>query len=1405
LGRGPLFRPVLLRLAFREHLWLGTMHHIVSDGWSMGILVRELTAAYAALAGGPAPSPQAPPALPALPVQYADFAAWQRRRLTGGILAAEIAYWRDRLAALPARLELPADRPREAVPAGAGGSRTLSLPAALAGRLRTLAVASGATPFMVLLAAFQALLGRLAGQLDLAVGTPVAGRDRTEIEGLIGFFVNTLVLRADLSGDPTFAELLQRTRESTLAAYAHQELPFERLVEELAPERNFGSTPLFQVMFALQNAPFPAHQVPGMTLASVPVPVHTAKFDLSLTLADGGAGGRNGDGNGDGDKDDDGDAAPGLSGTLVYKTALFDAATALRWLGHYRALLEAVAAAPGRRLSETPWITPAERHQLLIEWNDQPGEPSGECRTATEVARRPRQATGGRASDGRRSRHSLLVGGAAAAPWEAGGDVLVHAPFARRAAQDPRAIALVTGLPGGPPEAAITYGELAARAAGVAEVLRGMGVGPETIVGVCAEPSFALVTGLLAILEAGGAYLPLDPAHPPERLAQLIGDSGAALAIAEERTAGGLPPRLPVLVLDREGRPLPPRPRLARAAPRTGAHPDQAAYVIYTSGSTGTPKGVVVSHRAAVNRLRYQLAADLHGETRVLMRARITFDVSVVEIFGTLWQGGTLVLPEPARQQDPPYLARLVAEREVTNLTSPPGMLPALLAEEPFRRCRSLRRLVVGGERVPADLPPRLARAMDGAGPLFIARYGPTEATVSVAEWTWRGEAVATASVPLGRPIAGARLYVLDGAWREVPAGVAGELCIAGICLARGYLGRPDLTAAAFVPDPFCGRRDAGAAAAAGTADAGGRLYRTGDLARRRADGVLEFLGRIDRQVKVRGFRLELGEVEAALSRHPAVREAAVVDRDEPAGGGKRLVAYVVPRGNGRPAIAADAEAMAGTASPAGTRLAAGPKIPAGKQPQTDRGLATPDPRSLRAFVERQLPSYMVPSAFVVLERLPLTPNGKLDRAALPEPLAAQGAGAAGRVLPRTPVEELLAVLWAEILGISPAPAGGGAAVGVTDDFFELGGHSLLAIRLMARIRERFGRELPVASLFRAPTIERLASLLAAGPARPARHALVELTPTRPSRRPQKGGRSAQAFFCVHPAGGNVLCYAELARALGPGQPFFGLQLPDLDALGAGAEDATVEGLAAHYLAALAAVAPAGPYALGGWSLGGAVAYEMACQLRAAGEEVRTLALIDPAPLAAAAPGPGVPEARLVAEFAYDLLALAGRGGAAPGEAWSRSVDLSMPLPRLAAAAQEAGLLPPELGPDEVARLFELFRITRRALDRYRPSPYPGRLTLLLAARPAAGHARNGRPHPAAAWTRLAGGGAEIESLPGDHYSIMRAPAVAALAGALARRLVSGRRVAAPCPEAAATAVAPPAVGARGGGVSPNQ
>jgi amino acid adenylation domain-containing protein len=930
LERGPLFRVHLLRLSMEEHEAVVVMHHIVSDGWSIGVLIREVGTLYAAFSQG-RPSP-----LPALAVQYADYALWQRAWLEGDVLGRQVGYWKDRLSGAPAALELPTDRVRPAVQTHRGANYSFALSAELTRGLSELARREGVTLFMVLLAAFQVLLSRWSGQTDVVVGTPVAGRTHREVEGLIGFFVNTLALRTELSGDPSFREFLGQVRETALGAYAHQDLPFGKLVEELQPARDLSRQPVFQVLFALQNVPQEELRLAGLRLRGVGGEHVTAKFDLSLSLQE---------------------TAQGLRGSFEYATDLFDGSTIERLAGHYRALLEGIVANPYARIGELPLLGDAERRQLLVEWND----------TAADYPK----------------------------------DKCLHELFTEQAGKTPDAVAVVYE------DSELSYGELDRRSNRLAHYLRGLGVGPDVIVGLCVERSVEMVIGLLGILKAGGIYLPLDPSYPAERLGYMLADAKAPVVVTQTRLLAQLPEHDACVVqIDADWAEIATRPA---SAPHSTTLPDSLAYVIYTSGSTGKPKGVMSTHGGIINRLLWM--DDVYGLTladRVLQKTPLSFDVSVWEFFWPLITGAGMVLARPGGHLDPLYLAsRIVAER-ITIMHFVPSMLRSFLAMAPVDLCTSLREVMCSGEA----LPPESIRTFAG---LSLARlnnlYGPTEASVDVT--LWRCDA-ARATVSVGRPISNTRVYVLDGRLEPVPIGVAGELYVGGAGLARGYLHRAWLTAERFLPSPY---RD------------GDRLYRTGDLVRYLEDGNLEFLGRLDHQVKIRGFRIELGEIEARLVEHPAVGQAIVVAREDTPGD-KRLVAYVV---------AADA--------------------------------APVDAGELRLHLKQSLPEYMVPSAYVVLEALPLTPNGKLDRRALPAP-EADAVVRGEYVAPRTPVEEVLASLWCEVLKLD--------RVGVHDNFFELGGHSLLALTLIERMR-RQRLHLSIRTVFTAPTLAELAAAVDGG------------------------------------------------------------------------------------------------------------------------------------------------------------------------------------------------------------------------------------------------------------------------------------------------------------------------------------
>lgn len=798
LTRGPLVRTMLLRLGEVDYVFLLEMHHIVCDGWSINVFFRELSAVYQAFCTGE-PSP-----LPELPVQYADFAVWQRQWLQEEILESQLAYWKKQLADLPI-LQLPTDRPRPQVQSFQGARQPVVIPKQLVADLQALSQREQVTLFMTLLAAFKVLLHRYTGQNDIVVGAPIANRNRAEIEGLIGFFVNNLVMRSDLSGDPSFLELLRRVRETALEAYSHQDLPFEQLVEELHPARDTSRNPLFQVTFQLysdKNSSQDRTQDAGLSLLGISR--GTAIFDLAFSL---------------------GDSPEGLSGRFEYSTALFDAATIARMAGHFQVLLEAIIENPERRLSQLAILTEAERQQLLAEWNH------------TEV-QYPANAS-------------------------------LHRLFEAQVTRTPNAVAVVFD------GAHLTYRELNRRANQLAHSLMEQRVGPDTRVAICMERSLEMVVGLLGILKAGGGYVPLDPAYPKQRLTFMLEDSQAHLLLTQRGLLDRVPPRQPTPVcLDLDW----PVCDGGREANPTGeVNPDSAAYVIYTSGSTGRPKGVVISHRAICNHMFWmQEAFPLNEADRVLQRTPLSFDASVWEFYAPLLSGARLVMLRPAAHSDCAELIRVISEEEVTILQLVPSLLRVLIEEPAIETCRCLRRVFCGGEALTAEIRDRF-KARLGAN--LCNLYGPTESSIDTTSYCCR-DVRDEGFVPIGRPISNTQVYVLDPRLNLVPIGVPGELHIGGNGLARGYLNRPELTAEKFIPNPF------GAAK-------GSRLYKTGDLVRHRPDGNIEFFGRLDHQVKLRGFRIEMSEVESVLREDPGVQEAVVLARQD-GSGDQQLVAYVV-------------------------------------------------------------------------------------------------------------------------------------------------------------------------------------------------------------------------------------------------------------------------------------------------------------------------------------------------------------------------------------------------------------------------------------------------------------------------------------------------------------------------------
>ena len=942
LAHGPLIRGRLIRVSEDEHVLLITMHHIVSDGWSMGIFLRELSTLYSAFMRG-----EDDP-LPELALQYADYAVWQREWMAGEVLREQAEYWKSTLDGAPVLLELPIDHPRPAQMNYAGAVAGLVLEKELTTALKALSKRHGTTLYMTLLTAWAVLLARLSGQQDIVVGTPVANRGRVEIEPLIGFFVNTLALRIDLTGSPTVGEMLGRVRAQALSAQQHQDIPFEQVVEILRPARSVSHSPLFQVMFAWQNAEPEALDLAGLEQKPSPgTPQTVSKFDLTLALQETGE---------------------RIVGGLEYATSLFEASTIERYLGHFRTLIEAMVANETQAIDRLTLLSASERHRIVYEWNETGTEyPSKKC---------------------------------------------VHELFEEQVEQTPGAIAIVYE------EAELSYGELNIRANRLAHHLRELGVKPDDRVAICVERGFEMIVALLAILKAGGAYVPLDPAYPSDRLRFMLEDSApvalltqAHLAELFSETTGILP------VVDLNA------PTLWGRQPETNPDPaaigltaHHLAYVIYTSGSTGTPKGVMVQHGNVTRLVCNTNYINFQTKDVIAQASNTSFDAATFEIWGALLNGSRLVILDQDVLLESLRFRQALRKYSVAILWLPVGLFNqyAVSMAEEFA---ALRYLVIGGDVLNVSSVSRFLKSHSPDH--LINGYGPTETTTFAATHEIACVAESNKSIPIGRPIANTRIYILDGHGEPVPEGVSGELYIGGAGVARGYLNRPALTAEKFVTDPFAD-------------DPKARMYRTGDLGRWRPDGNIEFLGRNDFQVKIRGFRIELGEIEARLMAHPGIRDAVVIARED-VPGDKRLVAYYT---------------SAETSDPIEDTLNA---------------------EGLRSHLTATLPEYMVPAAYVHLERLPLTPNGKLDRKALPAP-DSDAYATRGYEAPLGETESILAAIWSDLLRVEQ--------VGRHDDFFELGGHSLLVVQVMTRLQRGLSVDIALGEFYAYPVLADLARSL---------------------------------------------------------------------------------------------------------------------------------------------------------------------------------------------------------------------------------------------------------------------------------------------------------------------------------------
>ncbi|MDQ6774343.1 MAG: amino acid adenylation domain-containing protein [Candidatus Dormibacteraeota bacterium] len=1188
LDAGPPIRPLLVRFSKEHHRLYLAMHHLVFDGVSLyRIVLPELVALYEAMRAG-LPSPLTEPAL-----QYADYALWEADWAVSGEVHRRLAHWRRHLEGAPT-LELPLDRPRPPSQRFRGGMEPLHLSAELVGRLRQLARAAGCTLFQVAGAAFSVLLQRYSGQDEVVFGTMADLRQRPELESMVGYCLTPLPLRVDVSGDPTFLELLARASDEVLSGLANL-VPFERLVREVQPQRDPSLNPIYQAMFVME--PPVVGSDPSWSMHQMDVAIGNAvghaKLDLHIEL----------------DERPEGH----VSGRLIYNGDIFDRETARRIGGHLQRLLEAIADDPRRRISELPLMTDEELRVQTVDWN------------ATE-ADYPDRAT-------------------------------LQQMIQAQAERAPSAVAL--GCAG----VRLTYAELERRANRLAHSLAAAGVSPGDLVAICVPRSLEMVVGMLGILKAGAAYVPLDPLYPAERLAFMVEDSGATVVVTQAGIPAGLA-GLPISAVaissagEVEG--LPDTP------PEIEIGPEDLAYVIYTSGSTGKPKGVRVPHRAVVNLICSMAASPGIGAAdTVLAVTTYSFDIAVVELWLPLVSGARVELAPAAVAADGRRLAKLFEQCRPTFMQATPATWRMLL-ESGWKGDTGLVALV-GGESVDRRLADRL---LDRCGRLWNV-YGPTETTV----WSTLAPIERGARISIGRPLANTSVYVLDRHRRPLPVGAPGEIFIGGHGVSHGYLNRPELTAERFVADPF---------------RPGARMYATGDLGRFRSDGCIEHLGRLDHQVKVRGYRIELGEIEAALLRDPDVASAVVVAGNDRSGE-RSLVAYVVPARERTLEVAA-----------------------------------------LRALLRRTLPEYMVPSLFVPLVALPLTPNGKVDRHALPAPESGAQAAAGGYVAPRTALEAQLAAVWTEVLGVE--------RVGVQDDFFDLGGHSLLAVRLLAEVHRACGVEVPVAAIFQgASTIAGMATAIEIQGASSQSGLIIKV---------QETGSRPPLFF-VHAHETSLLTLRHFTRPLGPDQPVYALVPPRHDQRID--QSSSVVEMAASMVAGIREAQPVGPYYIAGHSFGGILAYEIASQLRLAGQPVDWLGVLD---------------TTTPAEVGRWLQAQLGRRARLRR---LRQLGLRRaPAKVLEVVRRESNralaALGKKLDPFGESR-FDWEGVTALAL-RYEPAGTDAPLELFTPiGRLIYGGSRY------LGWEHVHRGAIELFEVPGDHLSMLTEPQVAVLAGLMAERI----------------------------------
>jgi amino acid adenylation domain-containing protein len=1207
LTKDLMLRATLVRLAPEEHILILVTHHIASDEWSLRIFFGEWSDYYSGFCQGRTVT------LPELPLRYVEFARWQRDWAQSDEYQEQLGYWRERLKSPPV-LQLPFDHARPAAQSPAGALHGRMISNDLLDRLKQFSRAERCTLFMTLLAAFKTLLYRYTSQEDLIVGCPIAGRNRMETEPLVGFFVNTLALRTSLSPKESFRELLKKVRETTLGAYANQDMPFDKLVEELHPERSAAHMPFVQVFFSLNNEFVEEALFPGTRSQEIEVDTGTSKFDLTIVAKD---------------------TAHGLNMVIEYNTDLFERERIDRLLGHFQQLLESVAQNPDTPVSRLEILTPEERRQIVFDWNQ----------TAREY---PRMAS-------------------------------VTRIFEEQVARTPDAIALQYG------ERTITYRELNARANQLSHYLLAAGGGPNACIGVYLDRSIEMVTAFLGILKAGSAYVPLDLSYPKERLQFMVSDAQIPIILTDSVHRADLPEGARILCVNRDWPVIEGQPRQLPASNATG---DSLAYIIYTSGSTGQPKGVAISHRGITRLVLNSYYVQLTPDDRIAQASNASFDAATFEIWGALLNGARAVGVPKEIALSPGEFQALLRREGITVLFLTTALFNQIARETP-KAFGTLKTVMFGGEAVD---PKWVRTVLECAPPQRLLHvYGPTENTTFSTWHLVEKGPEERETVSIGKPIANSTLYILGPDMQPVPVGVPGEVYVGGDGVGQGYWNRPELTAEKFVPDPF-------------SETVGARLYRTGDLGKFDRDGNLEFLGRIDDQVKLRGFRMELGEIESLLARHPGVANGVVILREDRPGD-KRLVAYVIARGN------------------------------------------APSAGELKSHLKARLPEYMIPAAFVFLNEFPLTPNKKVDRKALPPPDANRPELNKTFIAPRDAIEQQVTKIWEKVLGVQP--------IGVADNFFDLGGHSLLAVKLFSQIEKAFDKKLPLATLFRAPTIEEIARLIREDNQTKAWSTIVDIQPTG-SRPP---------FFWIHSLGGDgggaFFYYRKLAELLGPDQPSFGIRSPQ-------EPFSRIEEMARFYASEIRKFQAEGPYYLGGFCFGGNVAFEIAQQLNAAGQKVGLLVMLESSP-----PNVNHKQSWSATAAKYSIQNLVENVKDFVNESPGKKMTLLKSKgKRLKEKVQQRLGPAPEDKAPELNQILDLSTYPEgyvkyaethwHALSEYHPAPYPGEITLFRAKKQGLTNFNH-----TLGWDALAGDRVHVTVIPGAHESMLHEPNVQIVAAKL--------------------------------------